>query len=191
VNSLAFAKNRCIFPHLNPPSGTVSVRLKAFVSNGLKRRPQPKGKKEMPLYETVFIARQDISAKQAEDLLKNFEKIVNDNGGKVKKTESWGLRTLAYKIKKNKKGHYALLHSDAPPKAIAEMERNIRLNEDVLRYMTVAIDKLPEGPSPVLKSPEEDGRGERGEFSRDREFSKSDRDFGKDREFKEGGDRGF
>lgn len=127
----------------------------------------------MPLYETVFIARQDISAKAAEDLAKAFGKIVNDNGGEVKKTESWGLRTLAYRIKKNRKGHYALIHSDAPAKAIAEMERNMRLNEDVLRYMTVRIDELPEGPSPILKHSSEDR--EDGEFQRDRaprEFSK-------------------
>jgi small subunit ribosomal protein S6 len=120
----------------------------------------------MPLYETVFIARQDISAKAAEDLAKAFSKIVNDNGGETKKTESWGLRNLAYRIKKNKKGHYTLLHFDAPPAAIAEMERNIRLNEDVLRYMTVSIDKIPEGPSPILKQDEE--REERDGFGGDR-----------------------
>lgn len=112
----------------------------------------------MALYETVFIARQDISAKQAEDMAKAFTKIVNDNGGQVKKVETWGLRNLAYKIKKNRKGHYTLIHSDAPFSAIAEMERNMKLNEDVLRYMTVAIDVLPEGPSAVLKHSDEDDR---------------------------------
>jgi small subunit ribosomal protein S6 len=121
----------------------------------------------MPLYETVFIARQDISAKAAEDLAKGFVKIVNDNGGKTKNTESWGLRSLAYKIKKNRKGHYTLMHFDAPPPAIAEMERNMRLNEDVLRYMTVAIEKFPEGPSAILKQSEEYERSseEAGDFS--------------------------
>lgn len=143
----------------------------------------------MPLYETVFIARQDISAKAAEDLAKAFTKIVNDNGGEVKKTESWGLRNLAYRIKKNKKGHYTLIHSSAPPAAIAEMERNMRLNEDVLRYMTVSIDKIPEGPSAILKVEEE--REDRdggfgggfggGGFSRDRE----PREPREPREFKE------
>lgn len=128
----------------------------------------------MPFYETVFIARQDVSAKQVEDYAKAFAKIVNDNGGEVKKTESWGLRNLAYKIKKNKKGHYTLIHSDAPAAAIAEMERNIRLNEDVLRFMTVRIEKFPEGPSPILKhsDDERDGDGEFGgkpRFSRDRD----------------------
>ncbi len=112
----------------------------------------------MPLYETVFIARQDISAKQAEDHAAAFVKIVNDNGGEVKKTESWGLRTLAYRIRKNKKGHYTLIHSDAPFKAIAEMERNMKLNEDVLRFMTVRIDALPEGPSAILKHSDEGDR---------------------------------
>lgn len=115
----------------------------------------------MALYETVFIARQDISAKQAEDLAKNFAKIVTDGGASVKRTESWGLRNLAYKIKKNRKGHYTLLHIEGPASAVVEMERNMKLNDDVLRYMTVAIDKLPEGPSAVLKSSEE---GEEGGF---------------------------
>ena len=138
----------------------------------------------MPLYETVFIARQDVSAKQVEDLAANFGKIVNDNGGKLKNTESWGLRSLAYKIKKNRKGHYTLMHFDAPHKAIAEMERNMGLNEDVLRFMTVSIEKLPEGPSAILKPSSDDDRGERGGFSRDRD----DRKFGDDKKFsKEGG----
>lgn len=132
----------------------------------------------MPLYETVFIARQDVSAKQVEDLATNFSKIVNDNGGETKRTESWGLRSLAYRIKKNRKGHYTLFHFDAPAKAIAEMERNMKLNEDVLRYMTVRIETLPEGPSAILKqSDDSDDRGSRGDRSDrgdrgDRKFSK-------------------
>ncbi|MBU6475882.1 MAG: 30S ribosomal protein S6 [Alphaproteobacteria bacterium] len=130
----------------------------------------------MALYETVFIARQDISAKQVEDYAAQFGKIVNDNGGAVKRTESWGLRTLAYKIKKNRKGHYTLMHLDAPHKAVLEMERNMRLNEDVLRFMTVSIEKLPEGPSAILKQSEgddndRDGRGDRGDRG-DRKFSR-------------------
>ncbi len=127
----------------------------------------------MPLYETVFIARQDVSAKQVEDYAKSFSKIVNDNGGETKRTESWGLRNLAYKIKKNKKGHYTLLHFDAPAAAIAEMERNIRLNEDVLRFMTVRIEKLPEGPSAILRQSDDEG-DERGE-GRSRDRFSSDR----------------
>jgi small subunit ribosomal protein S6 len=121
----------------------------------------------MPFYETVFIARQDVSAKQVEDYATAFGKIVNDNGGKLKKTESWGLRSLAYKIKKNRKGHYTLMHFDAPASAIAEMERNMKLNEDVLRYMTVRIEKFPEGPSAILKHSDDD----------DRRFGEDDRGF--------------
>lgn len=130
----------------------------------------------MSLYETVFIARQDVSAKQVEDYAAAFSKIVNDNGGETKKTESWGLRTLAYKINKNKKGHYTLFHFDAPHKAIAEMERNMKMNEDVLRYMTVRIDELPEGPSAILKQ-SDDSDEDRG-FGGDREgkFSRGDRE---------------
>lgn len=134
----------------------------------------------MPLYETVFIARQDVSAKQVEDMAKTFGKVVNDNGGEVKRTESWGLRTLAYKIKKNRKGHYTLFHLDAPAKAVAELERNMRLNEDVLRYMTVSIDKLPEGPSAILKQSDDDRDDDRGGYGRDggerkfEKFSKSE-----------------
>jgi small subunit ribosomal protein S6 len=129
----------------------------------------------MALYETVFIARQDVSAKQVEDMAKAFGKVVNDNGGEVKKTESWGLRTLAYKIKKNRKGHYTLFHLEAPAKAVVELERQMRLNEDVLRYMTVSIDKLPEGPSAILKQSDDDERGGRDGDDRgygDRKFDK-------------------
>ena len=129
----------------------------------------------MPLYETVFIARQDISAKQVEEMTGAFTKIVNDNGGEIKNTESWGLRTLAYKIKKNRKGHYTLFHMDAPSAAILEMERNMKLNEDVLRYMTVRIDELPEGPSPILKQSDDDDRGSRGRGrGRSSSYGKSD-----------------
>lgn len=130
----------------------------------------------MPLYETVFIARQDVSAKQVEDLATTFGKIVNDNDGELKNTESWGLRTLAYKIKKNRKGHYTLMHFDAPHKAIAEMERNMGLNEDVLRFMTVSIDKLPEGPSAIMKHSDDDRGDNRGKFSKDKEYKSRDRD---------------
>ncbi|HEX2753455.1 MAG TPA: 30S ribosomal protein S6 [Alphaproteobacteria bacterium] len=144
----------------------------------------------MPLYETVFIARQDVSAKQVEDLASNFSKIVNDNGGETKRTESWGLRNLAYRIKKNRKGHYTLFHFDAPAKAMAEMERNMKLNEDVLRFMTVRIEKLPEGPSAILKqSDDTDERGSRGE--RGDRFDRGDRgDRGDRNERFDRGDRG-
>jgi small subunit ribosomal protein S6 len=134
----------------------------------------------MPLYETVFIARQDISGPQVDTLADQFAGIVAAQGGEVKKRESWGLRNLAYRIKKNRKGHYVLFNLDAPPAAVAEMERNMRINEDILRYLTVRVETLEEGPSAVLQN-----RGREGDRDRDRGFG-GDRDRG-DRGF--GGDR--
>ena len=112
----------------------------------------------MALYECVLIARQDISAAQAEQLGEQFAQIIRDNGGEVAKTEYWGLKTLTYKIKKNRKGHYVMFNLDAPSAAVAEMERNMSLSEDILRYMTIRVDKLEAGPSVMMQS-----RGERGE----------------------------
>ena len=106
----------------------------------------------MSLYETVFIARQDISASQVETLIETFAALIAEGQGEVKKREYWGLRTLAFRIKKNRKGHYVLFNIDAPPAAVAEMERNMRINEDVLRYLTVRVDELEEVPSAVMQS---------------------------------------
>jgi len=118
----------------------------------------------MALYESVFIARQDISSAQAEQLAETVSGIIRDNGGQVAKTEHWGLKTLAYKIKKNRKGHYVFLNIDAPPPAVTEMERNLSINEDVLRYMTVRVDALEAGPSAMMQSRNErSDRGDRGE----------------------------
>jgi len=110
----------------------------------------------MAFYETVFIARQDISAKQAEELTEKFTTIVNDNGAKVTRAEQWGLRTLAYRVSKNRKGHYALLHIDGASEAIVEMERNMRLNEDVLRFMTIRLDEMPKEASIMMKASDGD-----------------------------------
>ena len=130
----------------------------------------------MPYYESVFIARQDISAAQVEGLTETFEKVITDAGGAIAKRESWGLRTMAYKIKKNRKGHYVLLNLDAPAPAVHEMERQMRINEDVLRYMTVRVDELEEGPSAILQNKERSG-GERGGFGgRGRGRDDGDRD---------------
>lgn len=104
----------------------------------------------MPFYETVFIARQDLTEGQVKDLTKGFEDIIKKEGGKVTKTEQWGLRNLAYRINKSRKGHYTLIESDAPGSAIIELERNLRLNEDVMRYMTIKLDELSDGPSVVM-----------------------------------------
>lgn len=105
----------------------------------------------MSFYETVFIARQDISTKQVEDFAKNFGQIVNDNGGSVKRTESWGLRTLAYKIKKNRKGHYVMLQFEGNGATVSELERLLKLNEDILRFMTVSLEKIPADASVMMR----------------------------------------
>lgn len=149
----------------------------------------------MPFYESVFIARQDIAVPQAEALADTFTSIIEAQGGKVTKRENWGLRNLAYKIKKNRKGHYVLFNIDGPPAAISEMERNMRIHEDVLRYMTVRVEELEEGPSAVVRSrgredgEREGGRGGPGRFG-DRE-RRPRREFGGPREGgREGGFRG-
>jgi small subunit ribosomal protein S6 len=119
----------------------------------------------LSFYECVLIARQDISAPQAEALADTFAKVLEENGGKVTKREHWGLRSLTFRIKKNRKGHYVLFNVDAPPAAVHEMERQLRLSEDILRHMVVRVDALEEGPSAMLQSRagrDDRGRGERG-----------------------------
>jgi small subunit ribosomal protein S6 len=130
----------------------------------------------MPLYESVFIARQDISATQVEALAAKLTGIITEQGGTVTKNEYWGLKNLAYRIKKNRKGHYTLLNIDAPAAAIKEMERNMRIDEDVLRYLTVKVEELEEGPSAMLRSREDRGRrfGDERDDRGDR-FSRGDR----------------
>jgi small subunit ribosomal protein S6 len=120
----------------------------------------------MPLYEHTFIARQDISNAQAESLLEQFGQILADNGGKVLHSEYWGLRTLAYKIKKNRKAHYGFMRSDAPAEAVQEMERLMRLHDDVMRVLTVRVEEHDEGPSAVMQA--KSGRDDRGRRDRDR-----------------------
>ncbi len=106
----------------------------------------------MAFYENIFIARQEISAVQVDALADQFSAVIGENGGAVKKKEYWGLKTLAFRIKKNRKGHYVLLNIDAPPPALHEMERQMRINEDILRFLTVRVDALEEGPSAMLQS---------------------------------------
>jgi small subunit ribosomal protein S6 len=122
----------------------------------------------MPFYENVFISRQDISATQVEALTEQFATIVKDHGGEVTKREYWGLRNLAFRIKKNRKGHYVLMNISAPASAVAEMERNMRINEDVLRHMTIRVEALEEGPSMMLQRRDE-REGREGRRSRDYE----------------------
>ncbi|QHQ34540.1 30S ribosomal protein S6 [Algicella marina] len=123
----------------------------------------------MALYEHVFIARQDLSNAQAEGLIEHFGTVLSDNGGKVVDTEYWGLKTMAYKINKNRKGHYAFVKSDSPAPAVQEMERLMRLHDDVMRVMTIKVEKHEEGPSAVVQAKNaKDERGSRGPRRDDR-----------------------
>lgn len=106
----------------------------------------------MPLYECVFIARQDISAPQVDAIADHVTKVIEELGGTVAKREYWGLRGLAYRIRKNRKGHYILLNVDAPPAAVEEVGRQLGINEDVIRHLTVRVETLTEGPSQVMLS---------------------------------------
>ena len=134
----------------------------------------------MPLYEHVFLARQDASPQQVEELTTQFTGIIEQQGGKVEKTESWGLRSLTYRMNKNRKAHFVLLNVNAPSAAIAEVERQERISEDVIRFLTVRVDALETGPSAMMrKSDRDDRRG-------DRDGGFGDRDRGGFR----GGDRG-
>ena len=125
----------------------------------------------MPLYESVYIARPDISATQVEALTADMTKILEENGGKVTKDEYWGLKSLAYRIKKNRKGHYSLLNIDCPPAALSEMERNMRIHEDVLRYMSIRVDEHEEEPSVMMQS-----KSSRDDRDRDRDRGRPPRD---------------
>ena len=112
----------------------------------------------MPLYEHVFLARQDISAQQVEAMLDSYKAIISEGGGTVGKTEYWGLKSLAYKIKKNRKAHYTLLNIDAPHEAAAEMERQMRLSSDVVRFMTIRVKEHDTDPSAMMKRGDRDDR---------------------------------
>ena len=117
----------------------------------------------MPLYEHVFLARQDLAQAQVDALAENATKILEDNGGKVVKTETWGLRNIAYRIAKNRKAHYVALDFEAPAPVVAELERQTQINEDVIRYMTVRVDEHEQGPSAMMRRGERDrDRGDRG-----------------------------
>lgn len=123
----------------------------------------------MPFYESIFIARQDLPAPQVEQMAELFAGIVTANGGEVAKKEFWGLRNLTYRIKKNRKGHYVYFTLNAPAAAVSELERNLRINEDILRYMTVRVAELETGPSAMMSRGRDErsdrwgDRGDRGE----------------------------
>ena len=119
----------------------------------------------MALYEHVFLARQDLAQAQVDALAEAATKIIEDNQGKVVKTETWGLRSLAYRIAKNRKAHYVMLEIDAPGSVVAELERQTQINEDIIRYMTVKVDEHETGPSVMMRKNERDRerRSERGD----------------------------
>jgi small subunit ribosomal protein S6 len=130
----------------------------------------------MALYEHIYLARQDISAQQVDALTAQFRSVVESFGGKVEKVEYWGVRSLAYRIKKNRKAHCSLLNIDAPPAALTEMERQMSINEDIIRFMTVRVEALEHAPSAMMRKRDDDerGRGARGE--RGEKSSKRPRD---------------
>jgi small subunit ribosomal protein S6 len=131
----------------------------------------------MPLYEHVFLARQDLAQAQVDALAENATKIIEDNGGKIAKTETWGLRSLSYRIAKNRKAHYVMLDIDAPAGAIAELERQSNINEDVIRFLTIRVDAHEKGPSAMMRRSDRDrergprgDRGDRGDRGERTEF---------------------
>ncbi len=121
----------------------------------------------MPLYEHVFLARQDVSQQQVDTLTNEYKEIITNGGGEVGRSEYWGLKTLAYKIKKNRKAHYTHLNIDAPHEAVAEMERRMSLTNDILRFITIRVDELESEPSIQMKKGN-DRDDRRGGFRGDR-----------------------
>ena len=115
----------------------------------------------MPLYEHVFLARQDVTAQQVETMVETYKGVIETGGGTIEKIESWGVKSLAYRIKKNRKAHFTLLNVDAPPAALAEMERQMQISEDVLRFMTVRVEQLEAEPSAMMQKRDRDERKDR------------------------------
>jgi len=115
----------------------------------------------MPLYEHVFMSRQDVSAQQVETMTEQFKGIIEAAGGTISKIEYWGVKSLAYRIKKNRKAHFALMNISAPAAGVAEMERQMKINEDVIRFMTIKVEKLEEGPSAMMQRREREERRDR------------------------------
>jgi small subunit ribosomal protein S6 len=181
-------------PRVFALSGLLGLSVQLMRCLGLKRGFAPdrllkrrKGTYPMPLYEHVFLARQDISQAQVEALTKEYAQVIEEGGGKVGKTEYWGLKTVAFKIKKNRKAHYSLMNLDAPPAAIAEMERRMGLSPDVIRFITVRVEAHETEPSIQMRKSDRDDRrdGDRGGFRGDRGGFR-----GGDRGGFRGGDRG-
>src|SRR3984893_11105716 len=159
-----------------PPSERSSLSRRArraWRRDRLERRKGP-----MPLYEHVYLARQDVSAQQVEELTAQFKGVVDQMGGSVAKTEYWGVKSLSFRMRKNRKAHFTLLNLDAPPAALSEIERQERLNEDILRFLSVRVEEHEAGPSAMMRKVDRDRdrderRGERGD-----RFDRGDRDRG-------------
>jgi len=174
------SQDRRIRPPVSPPSrnrsglyGLGGLRAERLTST------EPEGPDHMPLYEHVFLARQDVTSQQVEEMTAQYTQVLTSQGGEVKKTEYWGVKPLAYRINKNRKAHYTLLNIDAPAAAVAEMERQMGISEDILRFMTIKVEELEEAPSAMLQRRDRDDRDDRpgggrggregGGFRRDRE----------------------
>ena len=121
----------------------------------------------MPLYEHIYLARQDVSPQQVEEMTNNMTEVLTQGGGKVTKNEYWGLKSRSYRIKKNRKAHYSLLNIDAPAPAVAEMERQMRINEDILRFLTIRVEELETEPSVMMQKRDRDERKDRERRERD------------------------
>ena len=115
----------------------------------------------MPLYEHVLLARQDVTSQQVETMIDTYKGVIEQNGGRLEKIEMWGVKSLAYRIKKNRKAHFALLNIDAPPAAVAEMERQMQISEDVLRFITIRVETLESEPSAMMQKRDRDDRKDR------------------------------
>jgi small subunit ribosomal protein S6 len=129
----------------------------------------------MALYEHIYLARQDISAQQVEALTEQFKGVIEAFGGKTEKVEYWGVKSLAYRIKKNRKAHFSLLNLDAPAAAVAELERQMGINEDIIRFLTIKVEALETGPSAMMRKRDDDDRGDRGDRGRGPRGERGDR----------------
>jgi small subunit ribosomal protein S6 len=121
----------------------------------------------MPLYEHIFLARQDVTSQQVETMVDQYKDVIQQNGGSVEKTEMWGVKSLAYRIKKNRKAHFTMFNLNAPAPAVAEMERQMRINEDILRFMTIKVEELETEPSVMMQKRDRDERKDRERRERD------------------------
>ncbi|WP_114943765.1 30S ribosomal protein S6 [Microvirga calopogonii] len=121
----------------------------------------------MPLYEHIFLARQDVTPQQVEAMVDQYKGVIEQNGGSVDKTEMWGVKSLAYRIKKNRKAHFTMFNLNAPAPAVAEMERQMRINEDILRFMTIKVEELETEPSVMMQKRDRDERKDRERRERD------------------------